>query len=385
MESPPSPSHDCFDVFVKAPVGEAQICTEAILTLLKGLAKTIVTTDEMYVWKVASVPGAENVLLSNGFEKQGDLLVWNSTPQKRTELIHRIESINTTLSKRIQRTRRKPVLGPKKLARAFCDFQGSCRFAVGFADTQGGRPTMEDEIVILGMGPRMREDEDYFAVFDGHGGQEGSEFAARNLHLNLDKNLRKLHDPEEAIKLTFKETNETMCGQYAMQCGTCALVIFIKENTIFGANLGDSRAVMGCRGKIAKRLTTDHKPGDPEEIKRIQDLGGYVKLNKTPRVQGQLAVSRALGDKKFIPYVSSEPGITKTPLTNDTLFLVMACDGIWDEVKDQEVVELIYRTKNPQESANKVKELATSRKSIDNISVIVIYLKNRSEWDDDTT
>jgi hypothetical protein len=80
---------------------------------------------------------------------------------------------------------------------------------------------------------------------------------------------------------------------------------------------------MGCRGKVAVRLTQDHKPGDPEEIKRIEvclsapsqlklkELGGFVKISKTPRVQGMLAVSRALGDKKFIPYVSSDPSVTQ--------------------------------------------------------------------------
>lgn len=62
----------------------------------------------------------------------------------------------------------------------------------------------------------------------GHGGQEGSNYAARFLHLNLDKNLRKNLDLVETLKETFKETNDTMCGTYAMQCGTCALVIFIK-------------------------------------------------------------------------------------------------------------------------------------------------------------
>lgn len=84
---------------------------------------------------------------------------------------------------------------------------------------------------------------------------------------------------------------------------------------------------MGCKGKVAVRLTQDHKPGDPEEIKRIEvkiglwstivliikELGGFVKITKTARVQGMLAVSRALGDKKFVPYVSSDPSVTQVP------------------------------------------------------------------------
>eukprot|EP01127_Copromyxa_protea_P012842 TRINITY_DN3380_c0_g1_i1.p1 TRINITY_DN3380_c0_g1~~TRINITY_DN3380_c0_g1_i1.p1 ORF type:complete len:447 (+),score=55.57 TRINITY_DN3380_c0_g1_i1:1093-2433(+) len=375
-----------FIKMLEAPLGECHICLEAMLAFLKpilvGKSKSILTTDEVYIWKIGSVEGAEEVLIQGGFEKQGSELIWASSQQALKTLTAEIENINSTLVHKIQRIKRKPVLGPKKLSRAFYNLQGSCRFPVGFSDTQGGRPTMEDEIVILGMGPRIRPDEDYFAVFDGHGGQEGSNYAARFLHLNLDKNLRKNLDLEETLKITFKETNDTMCGTYAMQCGTCALVIFIKEDIIYAANLGDSRAVMGCRGKVAVRLTRDHKPSDPEEIKRIEELGGFVKIKKTARVQGMLAVSRALGDKKYIPYVSSDPGVTQTKITDDTLFLVLACDGIWDEVSDQEVVEIIYQSKNPQDSANKVKELAASRKSQDNISVIVIYLKNRTEWDD---
>lgn len=120
--------------------------------------------------------------------------------------------------------------------------------------------------------------------------------------------------------------NVCPCNLYQRYGALLNLLKFVGD-TIYAANLGDSRAVMGCKGKIAHRLTQDHKPGDPDEIKRIEvyltllcllilkDLGGFVKIKKTARVQGMLAVSRALGDKKFIPYVSSDPSVTKVSYT----------------------------------------------------------------------
>eukprot|EP01126_Amoeba_proteus_P047047 TRINITY_DN5350_c0_g2_i2.p1 TRINITY_DN5350_c0_g2~~TRINITY_DN5350_c0_g2_i2.p1 ORF type:complete len:312 (+),score=56.01 TRINITY_DN5350_c0_g2_i2:616-1551(+) len=271
------------------------------------------------------------------------------------------------------------------------------------------------------MGPRVHEKEDYFAIFDGlysslpqtaphrhpqghhhrsrpcpapqpttltpptttgHGGQEGSNYAARFLHQNLDKNLRRGLETPEALVEAFKQTNDVMCGTYAMESGTCALVIFIQGNVVYAANLGDSRAVMGCRQGKTIRLTQDHKPGDPEEVKRIEGLGGTVSMRGVPRLFGKISVSRALGDTKYSRYLGTDPVITQTNLTDDTLFIILACDGIWDEVTDGEAVRITFNSQNPQQAANEISNLATERKSMDNISIVVLYLKNRSEWGD---
>jgi protein phosphatase PTC1 len=73
-------------------------------------------------------------------------------------------------------------------------------------------------------------------------------------------------------------------------------------------------------------LTKDHKPQDEEETKRIQAEGGFV--GNHGRVNGVLAVSRALGDHMLKPFVSAEPHVTTTRLKNSDLFMIIACDGV---------------------------------------------------------
>jgi len=293
------------------------------------------------------------------------------------------------LKEKIERIPRMALLGPKSLSRAFFAFQGSCRFMIGFTDSQGSRPTMEDEIVILGMGPRMRPNEDYFAIFDGHGGHEASEYVAKNLHEILDFNLSSypgyltgnLSDEEikAAFKTTFREVDESMCVQYGMQAGSCALVAYFSGNRLFMANLGDSRAVLGTKqGPVA--VTKDHKPSQNEEYKRIiSNPGGFVSNENPARVQGQLSVSRAFGDSHLKPFVSSDPDIFCKYLTNDLYFLILGCDGVWDKITDEEAVSWTFKTKNPQEAATNILKKLKGRS--DNISIVVIFLCPPQQWE----
>eukprot|EP01128_Nolandella_sp_AFSM9_P010653 TRINITY_DN73_c6_g1_i3.p1 TRINITY_DN73_c6_g1~~TRINITY_DN73_c6_g1_i3.p1 ORF type:complete len:435 (+),score=42.00 TRINITY_DN73_c6_g1_i3:140-1444(+) len=281
----------------------------------------------------------------------------------------------------IERSPRKAVLGEKSLSRGFPDFQGSSRFLVGFADSIGRRRTMEDEIVILGRGPRSLYFEDYFAVFDGHAGTEASGFASRTVHEHLDKFVRTNMDVSEAIRQSFLATDKKM-GELGMHAGTCALVAFFQNQTMFVANLGDSRAVLGSRGGVCRRISEDHKPLVPKERERIERQGGFVKVvNGIARVMGELAVCRALGDSHLKPYVSAQPDVFDVPLLGQESFLILACDGIWDEVEDEEAAEIVYKTNDPLTASQQILKLAHSRGSTDNLSIIVIYLADRSDWD----
>jgi serine/threonine protein phosphatase PrpC len=95
--------------------------------------------------------------------------------------------------------------------------------------------------------------------------------------LNLDEELKQ-----------DEETKEQMSG-------TTAVTVLVKGNKLYCGNAGDSRAVISQRGK-AVPLSVDHKPNDPEEMKRIIAAGGWV---DACRVNGNLALSRALGDFIF--------------------------------------------------------------------------------------
>lgn len=77
--------------------------------------------------------------------------------------------------------------------------------------------------------------------------------------------------------------------------GSTAVVVLVKDKMLYCANAGDSRAIACVNGRL-ETLSVDHKPNNESESKRIIEGGGWVQFN---RVNGNLALSRALGDFVF--------------------------------------------------------------------------------------
>jgi protein phosphatase 2C family protein 2/3 len=110
--------------------------------------------------------------------------------------------------------------------------------------------------------------------------------------------------------------------------------------------VGDSRSIASVRGRV-QNLSYDHKPNNELESKRIIAAGGWVEFN---RVNGNLALSRALGDFVFKKneskraeeqIVTAFPDVEIKELTNDHEFILLACDGIWDVLSNEEVLEFV--------------------------------------------
>lgn len=93
-----------------------------------------------------------------------------------------------------------------------------------------------------------------------------------------------------------------------------------------------------------------------------------------PPNQGVLAVTRSLGDCAMKDYVSGEPYTTETLLQPGDSHLILACDGVWDVISDQDALELIQTETDPQRMSEKLLVQALRNGSTDNISVIVILL-----------
>jgi len=159
----------------------------------------------------------------------------------------------------------------------------------------------------------------------------------------------------------------------------CAL---ITEQYVILSNCGDSRGVMSKAGQPVL-VTKDHKPSNPPERERIQNAGGSVMIQ---RVNGSLAVSRALGDFEYKnvegrgpteQLVSPEPEffIQKRDAGADE-FLVLACDGIWDVMSNEEIIEFVSDRlkvhRDLEAVANEVIDTCLHKGSRDNMSVIVI-------------
>lgn len=239
----------------------------------------------------------------------------------------------------------------------------------GIGSMQGWRCEMEDSHnAKVGLGERL-DDWNFFAVFDGHAGAKVSEHCARNLldyivateEFQGRDYVKGIHTGFLRLDKTMRELPEMASG--ADKSGTTAVCTFITPEQVYVANCGDSRAVM-CRDGQPVFTTEDHKPVLPGEKERIQNAGGAVVIQ---RINGSLAVSRALGDYEYKSdvglgqceqLVSPEPEIFCQDRKENDNFLVIACDGIWDVMSNADVCSFIYArmkvTDNLEEVANQV-------------------------------
>ncbi|KAF9572605.1 Protein phosphatase 2C 2 [Mortierella alpina] len=193
----------------------------------------------------------------------------------------------------------------------------------------------------------------FFAVYDGHGGANVAKFSGEGLHKRIvgDKAFAK-GDYVAAIKNGFLEMDRALRfdPEYGGDSSGCTAITatITDKNVLYVGNAGDSRAVLGSDG-TAIALSNDHKPVNKEESRRIVAAGGFVEYG---RVNGSLALSRALGDFEFKmnatlgpddQIVTANPVIVEHKLTEDDEFLVLACDGIWDCMTSQEVITYVRK------------------------------------------
>lgn len=222
----------------------------------------------------------------------------------------------------------------------------------GVSSMQGWRCEMEDaHYAQIGLGDGLN-DWNFFAVFDGHAGVKVSEHCAQHL-LNYiietdefkEKNITKgIHTGFLKLDDSMRDLPDFASG--ADKSGTTVVCAFISPENVYIANCGDSRAVL-CRKGVPVFSTQDHKPALPDEKQRIINAGGSVMIQ---RVNGSLAVSRALGDYEYKnvknkgqceQLVSPEPEIFCQERDPEDEFLVLACDGVWDVMTNEDVCSFI--------------------------------------------
>jgi len=158
--------------------------------------------------------------------------------------------------------------------------------------------------------------------------------------------------------------------------GSTALCLFIQNDELFVANTGDCRAIM-CVGGQTVVLSRDHKAEDKEEEERIVRLGGSVVGG---RVQGTLDVSRSFGDYKFKEndqkYLTAEPEIKKYVFTPDVDFIVLGCDGLYEEWQNEDIVNFVKKGLDQKEGIQDITEglvhEAIDRGCLDNVTAIIV-------------
>ena len=247
----------------------------------------------------------------------------------------------------------------------------------------------------------------FFAVYDGHGGKGCSLYLKNNLHKYIKElSAKGIKNAVNEVENNFLEKVALVNGVLSDISGSCAIMVLLKNKKCIIANIGDSRCVL-FRNKRLFFSTRDHKPNSSFEKRRIEQAGGSIyqtqsviplyqngKLIEIPwRVQpGGLSVSRTFGDieSKEAKYggkkgvVVALPDVVEFDLNDEYNFMVIGCDGIFDVLSNNEIMECIKivlrinKTKNKKinelcgDFAAMIIKSALAKESFDNVSCIVV-------------
>ncbi|XP_077222326.1 putative protein phosphatase 2C 11 [Tasmannia lanceolata] len=306
----------------------------------------------------------------------------------------------------------------------------------GLSSMQGWRATMEDAHAAL---PNLDNCTSFFGVYDGHGGKVVAKFCAKYLHAQVLKNeAYSTGDLGASVQKAFFRMDEMMRGQRGWRelailgdkinkftgmiegliwspkggevhdqvddwafeegphsdfsgptSGCTACVAIIRNNQLIVANAGDSRCVISRKGQ-AYNLSRDHKPELEVEKERILRAGGFIHAG---RVNGSLNLARAIGDMEFKQnkflsaekqIVTANPDINIVDLCDDDEFVVLACDGIWDCMSSQQLVDFVNEHIKVESNLSTVCERVFDRclapstavgEGCDNMTMILVQFK----------
>ncbi|KAK1265340.1 putative protein phosphatase 2C 6 [Acorus gramineus] len=329
----------------------------------------------------------------------------------------------------------------------------------GCASICGRRPEMEDAFAVVPWfstiplrmltGERVVDglnlssshlNAHFFGVYDGHGGAQVANYCKERMHFALVEEVGNILKEgsgssssdsgcgvdwtkqwEKVFTRSFLKVDDEVGGIAGRSgvgpchdgseeicvepvapetVGSTAVVALVCSTHIVIANCGDSRAVL-LRGKQPVPLSVDHKPNRESEYTRIEAAGGKVIQWNGYRVFGVLAMSRSIGDRYLKPWIIPDPEVTFVPRMREDECLILASDGLWDVMTNEEVCDvarrriLIWHKKNgvipsvergicvdpaAQAAADYLSKLAIQKGSKDNITVIVVDLKAQRKF-----
>ncbi|KAI9282675.1 phosphatase 2C-like domain-containing protein [Sporodiniella umbellata] len=272
----------------------------------------------------------------------------------------------------------------------------------GLSSMQGWRLTMEDahsaELDLENTGAS------FFGVYDGHGGSSVAKYTGEHLHSRVRQSeFFEKKDYAQAMVDAYLALDRMLAEDQSFAgdpsgCTAVTGLLTPDQKSLFVANAGDSRAILSTHGK-SKPLSYDHKPSDSQESERINKAGGFVEFN---RVNGNLALSRAIGDFEFkqnhdLPpeeqVVTCHPDVIEHTLSEQDEFVVLACDGIWDCMTNQQVVNFVRQHLAERTRLSEICELLMDHclspendgggVGCDNMTVIIVGLlqgKSEEAW-----
>lgn len=222
------------------------------------------------------------------------------------------------------------------------------RVRVGVSNMKGYKKNNQDRCTAfsyLEADPELA----FFAVYDGHGGTGVANYLKDHLHeFILSQEEYTEGDVPEAILKSFLAVDSELktYGNATELTGSTATCVLIKHGDLIVANLGDGRAVASVGG-VCRPLTQDHNTSNPRERERVTAMGGVIKDN---RVGGVLIPTRSFGDfllksemdkPPWKQVISPVPQIEQFKIDTSWEFLIVATDGVWDAVTNNEALNFV--------------------------------------------
>jgi len=295
---------------------------------------------------------------------------------------------------------------PNREKHSVDEASGKMKYAA--SSMQGWRVNMEDaHIAKFNIAPEVS----IFGVFDGHGGKEVARYVERHFieellknqsfkngdygasltenFLKMDELLQTTEGRKELAAIKSGDDDSKNDYQTESFAGCTACVTLLAKGVLYCANAGDSRCIVLSGGQAAA-MSEDHKPDLDVERDRIQKAGGYI---IDGRVNGNLNLSRALGDFEYKKntdktpgeqLISAVPDIAKREMTSNDELMVIGCDGIWECLTNQQIAEFVKDKLDEGKSVTKTVEdlldqiLAPDTSTgigCDNMTCIVITFK----------
>ncbi|XP_065870955.1 probable protein phosphatase 2C 38 isoform X2 [Euphorbia lathyris] len=222
----------------------------------------------------------------------------------------------------------------------------------------------------------------FVGVYDGHGGPEAARFVNEHLFQNIKKFATETHGMSaDVINKAFLATEEAFLSLVQQQwqikpqlasVGACCLVGIVCSGLLYIANAGDSRAVLGRLDRALKevravQVSIEHNASIESVREELHSLHPddpqiVVLKHKVWRVKGLIQVSRSIGDAylkrsefnrepllaKFRlpepfdrPILKAEPTISVKKVHPEDQFLILASDGLWEHLTNQEAVDIV--------------------------------------------
>lgn len=214
-----------------------------------------------------------------------------------------------------------------------------------------------------------------FGICDGHGKQ--GDIVAEFAQKNLGQQVLSSRNPAQALPAALKEIQEILKDmQSAQHAGATAVTAVLDEhNNLTVAHIGDSRLIVIRNGKVVF-TTRDHKPTDLIEKARIEAQGGFVQDGRARHTasNSSFALARSLGDIQAQGKILISTPEVKHFLVRKDDHIVLASDGVWDVLDNEEIVRLIGEGGSEQEKADRVVNEARAEKSRDDITAVVVHI-----------